>query len=589
MGIQEQDKGNYLRAAQPLDEELQRELDEALGDVSLGDILAAEEAAERAKRAERAEEKRAAQKAQEAQGARQQDATGDERPARQPSRGVRIGKVTAVVGEDVFVDFGSKSQGVLPVRQFEDEPLPKPGDAVEVTIEGYDPSEGLLLLSRKGAVLAATWDSIERGQVVEARITGHNKGGLEVSINGVPAFMPVSMIEMTRVEDLAQYVNRKLTCEIMEIDYSRQSVIVSRRSVLQRELEQARQQTLASLEEGKTVTGVVRSLMPYGAFVDLGGVDGLVHISDISHRRLDDPAQVLTEGQQVQVKVLKIDREENRISLGIKQAMPDPWEGAAARYPADSLTTGRISRLADFGAFVELEEGVEGLIPLGEMTFERRIRKADEVVNAGDVVRVRVLAVEPDRRRISLSLKRAGDDPWIGASVRWPAESIVEGVVRRLETFGAFVELTPGVDGLVHISELAEGRVRAVSDVVKEGQTVQAKVLSVDEERRRISLSIRQLVTMPQYTGPAGLDYAAAGPAGDQPGQGAGAAGAGDIGGPGAGAAEASAGTPGAAAAASAKSEKGGKGAKVGRAAMSRFPAADLHAKRKRPLKGGLD
>jgi len=246
--------------------------------------------------------------------------------------------------------------------------------------------------------------------------------------------------------------------------------------------------------------------MPYGAFVDIGGVDGLLHVRDMGHGRVEKPEDVVSIGQQLELKILKIDPAEKKISLGLKQAMPDPWDDAPTNWPVDSIVTGRVTKLMDFGAFVALTEGVEGLIPISEFSFDRRISHPKEMLNENDVVKVRVISVETDRRRIGLSLKRLGDDPWQGASVRWPADSACEGVVTRLTDFGAFVELAPGVEGLVHISELAEQRVHNVTEIVTEGQTVQAKVLDVDEDRRRISLSIKQIAAMPDYTGPESAD-----------------------------------------------------------------------------------
>jgi small subunit ribosomal protein S1 len=415
--------------------------------------------------------------------------------------GVRHGRVIAVQGDDIFVDMGGKSQGVIAAEQFDDEDLPAVGDTIEVTIERYDSADGLLILSRKGAVQAATWQNLEEGQIVEGRVTGHNKGGLELDINGIPGFMPISQIELFRVEELAPYVNRRLPCEVTEVRRSEKSVIVSRRDLLRREEEEMRQRTYETLAEGQTVKGVVKTIMPYGAFVDIGGIDGLLHIGDMSHARVEDPKDVVKEGQTIEVMVLKIDRDTRKIGLGLKQIMPDPWADAANKWPAETIVTGRVTRLMDFGAFVELEPGVEGLIPISEMSFERRIHHPREVVNEGDVVKVLVLQVDEEARRIGLSLKRTGDDPWVGASVRWPVDGLVSGTVKRIADFGAFVELAPGVEGLVHVSELSDQRVRMVSDVVREGQTVQAKVLDVDEERRRISLSIKQAVSVPEYTG----------------------------------------------------------------------------------------
>jgi small subunit ribosomal protein S1 len=249
------------------------------------------------------------------------------------------------------------------------------------------------------------------------------------------------------------------------------------------------------------VRGTVKTLMPYGAFVDIGGIDGLLHVRDMAFSRVEKPEDIVKTGDQLELKVLRVDREARRISLGLKQVMPDPWTQAPHKYPADSLVTGRVTRLEDFGAFVELEPGVEGLVPISEMSFERRIRHPSEVIKIGDVIQVRVISLDLERHRISLSLKRVGDDPWKGASVRWPAGAIVKGTVKRLSEFGAFVELATGVEGLVHISELSGTHVRQVSDVVREGQSVDVKVLEVDEDRRRISLSIRKVAESPEYTG----------------------------------------------------------------------------------------
>jgi len=441
-----------------LDDVLQREIEDALGDMSLDDILAAE----------------------------------DGRGQRGPS-GLRRGRVIAIDRDDIFVDLGGKSQGVLPARQFEDEPLPKVGDVVEVLVERYDANEGLLILSREGALKVAAWDTLEVGQVVEGVVTGYNKGGLELKINGIAAFMPISQIELFRVENLAPYVQQKLRCRVSEIDRRDERLIVSRRDLLEEEAAVLREQLYQSLSEGKVVKGVVKTVMPYGAFVDIGGVDGLLHVSDMSYKRVEDPREIVQEGKAVEVMVLKVDRENRRISLGLKQVMPDPWTDAELKWPVDAVVTGRITRLADFGAFVELEEGVEGLIPIGEILYGKRISHPREVLHENETVKVRVLSVDPAQRRISLSVKQTEDDPWTGASVRWPADATVEGTVTRVTNFGAFVELSRGVEGLVHISELSDQRVRAVTDVVKPGDVVRARVISVDEEGRRIGLSLKAL------------------------------------------------------------------------------------------------
>ena len=462
-----------FRPPEQLDPELRRELDEALGDMSLEELMDAE--------------------------------TASPPPAGSPDspsvEGVRRGRVIAIQGDDIFVDMGGKSQGFLPASQFEDEPLPELGAEIEVTIERYDQQDGLLMLSRKGAVLRATWETLEEGQIVEGRVTGHNKGGLELTIAGIRAFMPISQIEIFRVEELADYDNQRLQCQVVEIDRRDENVIVSRRALLELEAERKREELWETIAEGQIVRGVVRSVLPYGAFVDIGGADGLLHVSDMAHARVASPESIVTPGEQIEVKVLKVDRDGQKISLGLKQTLPDPWLAVESKWAVDEIVTGRVTRLVDFGAFVELTPGVEGLIPLSELSYER-VRRTGEVVSEGETVRVRVLTVDGEARRIGLSLKRAGDDPWIGASVRWAEGAVVEGRITRIADFGAFVELTQGIEGLVHISELADGFVRAVGDVAREGDRVKVKVLSVDEAAQRISLSVKQAAESPDYTGP---------------------------------------------------------------------------------------
>ncbi len=458
-----------VRRGEQIDDELQHELDDALGSLSIDSLID--------------------------YGSQPSVQSSDS-----PAEGVKRGTVVAIHGDDIFVDLGGKSQGVLPAQQLEKKPLPEVGDTIDVTIEGYNSRDGLLELSIKGAVMAATWEKLEEGQIVEGRVTGHNKGGLEMDINGIKAFMPISQVETFRVEDLGPYTNTRIRCEVTEVRRGEKTVVVSRRSLVYQEEREEKERRFETLEEGEICKGVVKTIMPYGAFVDIGGVDGLVHVSDMSWSRVEKPEEFLKEGQTVDVMVVKIDRDERKVGLSMKKVQADPWNDAAAKWPAGDLVTGRVTRLAEFGAFVELEPGVEGLIPMSEMSFERRVRHASEVINAGDMAKVRVLSVDPDARRIGLSLKRVGDDPWVGASVRWPEGSAVEGTVCKIAEFGAFVELAPGVEGLIHISELSNERVRMVSDVVREGDQVKAKVTQVDEEKRRIGLSIRQLSETVEYT-----------------------------------------------------------------------------------------
>jgi small subunit ribosomal protein S1 len=461
---------NIFRPADDVDtdEALQRELDEALGDASLTDLM---------------------------------DAAEENKPKRRSSSAgsdIQSGAVLAIQDDAILIELSAKAQGLLPSKQFEGEGMPAEGDVVEFTVEGYNNNDGLWMLSREGAILAATWETIEVGKTVEGRVTGHNKGGIELDVNGIEAFMPVSQIErFGGVEDMSQYVGQKLECKIVEIDTSRanNSLLLSRRALLDAQAEQDKEALFETLQEGDIVQGVVRNIMPYGAFVDIGGADGLLHVRDMSHARVEKPEDVVSMGQELELSVLKVDREEKKIALGLKQAMPDPWEAASVQFPVGDIVSGRIVKLMDFGAFVELTPGVEGLIPISELTFERRINHPKEIVNEGDVTKIRVMSVDMDRKRISLSLKQVGDDPWVGAAVRWAPDSIIEGVVTREADFGAFVQLTPGVEGMIHISELSEQRINRVGEVAREGETIKAKVLSVDEEARRISLSVKQLTS----------------------------------------------------------------------------------------------
>ena len=460
-----QQEDNTFRPEQQLDDDIQQQIEQALGDASIFDLLDAEERALR----------------------------------RTGKQNIQKGTVVAVHNDDVFVDIGGKSQGILPAKQFEGE-IPKPGEQVEVVVEQYKPDEGLVLLSLPGAVKDADWDTLEVGQIVEGVVTGHNKGGLELKINGIRAFMPISQIEMFQVDDLHPYVNQKLKCQVIEIDKANKNLVVSRRFVLERELAEKRQKLIDELYEGKTVEGIVKNIMPYGAFVDIGGLDGLLHVRDMSHRRVDDPNEIVHPGQKLELVVLKFDKEEQKLSLGLKQIKPDPWKNVLEKYQPGAVITGRISKLENFGAFVELEEGIEGLIPIGEITYERRIKHPSEILKTGEIVKVKVMQVDPQRKRMSLSIKQVGDDPWLGASVRWPVDSVIEGTVTKITDFGAFVQIAAGVEGLVHISEISDKKIRTPADVLKIGEKVKAKVLSVDEENRRISLSIKQLSSAADYS-----------------------------------------------------------------------------------------
>jgi small subunit ribosomal protein S1 len=329
------------------------------------------------------------------------------RPKGEPAEPTRkIGKVMSVHGPDVFIDVpGGRSQGVLPVMQFPEGP-PAVGTEVEIHIEGYDSANGLLLLSRKGAAVEADWASVAGGMTVEARVTATNKGGLEVDVNGIRGFMPISQIELFRVENVEGYVNQRLLCQVVEVNPTERNLVVSRRALLDKEREEQREKLWGEIAEGQVRTGIVRSVREFGAFVDLGGADGLLHVSEMSWNRVQDPTTVVQPGQSVKVVVLKVDREKRKMSLGLKQLQASPWDAVDLKYPHSTVVKGKVTRLADFGAFVELEPGVEGLIHISELAPQRVWRVAD-IVQEGQEVQVMILSIDKEKRRMSLSLKAA--------------------------------------------------------------------------------------------------------------------------------------------------------------------------------------
>lgn len=329
-----------------------------------------------------------------------------QKPPAGPDQGRKKARVMAVHGNDVFLDVpGGRTQGILPLTQFP-EGAPVVGSEVEVHIEGYDADNGLLLLSRKGAAVQADWSSVAPGMIVEARVTATNKGGLEVNVNGIRGFMPISQIDLYRVEDTEQFVNQRLRCMVTEVNAEERNLVVSRRDLLEKEREEARAKLWQELAEGQIREGTVRSVRDFGAFVDLGGVDGLLHISEMSWSRVQDANQVVQPGQLVKVVVLKVDRERQKVSLGLRQLTPSPWDSVDMNYPPNSVAKGKVTRLMDFGAFVELEPGVEGLVHISELA-PQRVRRVADVVQVGQEVRVMVLSVDRNQRRMSLSLKAA--------------------------------------------------------------------------------------------------------------------------------------------------------------------------------------
>jgi small subunit ribosomal protein S1 len=403
------------------------------------------------------------------------------------------GRIIEIRGSDVFVDIGGKAEAFLKIDEFAEDQPPRPGERHTFIVQGIDRESGLTRLSLRAAKLEADFETLQVGDIIEARVTGINLGGLELLAKNARAFMPKSHVALERVEDFAPYIGRKLECQITEVDRRGRAFVVSRRRILERQRDEMRQELKYSLAEGQTRTGIVRRLADFGAFVDLGGVDGLVHISDMSHGRIRHPSEAVKVGDQVEVQVLKIDLVRDRISLGMKQLTPDPWDVAEGNYRVGETVDGRVVKLMDFGAFVELEPGIEGLIPISELSWTQRVRHPKELLAEGDSVRVAVLAIDVRKRKITLSLKALGQDPWLGVEQRYQPDSVVSGAVTRLTGFGAFVQLEDGIEGLLHVSEMGDKRVRRPDSVAKEGDVLSVRIKSIDVEQRRISLSLRQL------------------------------------------------------------------------------------------------
>ncbi len=406
------------------------------------------------------------------------------------------GTVIAVSADSVYLDIGFKTEGILPLADFQNEAV-KPGDKLPVTIKGRDP-EGYYQLTRGRMERPRDWSALEKAfnekVAIAGTVTGVVKGGLSVDV-GVRAFMPASRSGVREAAELEKLVGQEIRCRIIKLDVTDEDVVVDRRAVAEEEERAAKERRFAEIKEGDTVHGEVRSVTDYGAFVDIGGVDGLLHVGDISWGRVSRPADVLSPGQQIEAKVLKVDSERRRIALGLKQFQPDPWDSAAERYRQGERVRGVVSRLADFGAFVELEPGIEGLIHLSEMSWSKKARKPGDVVKAGESVEAVILAVNAGERRIALGLKQALGDPWAEVTRKFPVGSVIEGPVTSLTKFGAFVQLADGLEGMIHISDItAEKRLNHPGDMLRVGQPVRAQVLEIDTEKRRLHLGMKQLL-----------------------------------------------------------------------------------------------
>lgn len=407
---------------------------------------------------------------------------------------VKRGRITRVGKDDVLVDFGGKSQGVCSILSFEGQPEPVVGAEMDFQVQKYDPEEGILVLSLKGAVSSnVTLENLEVGQVVECVVTGKNKGGLECEVKGMRAFMPAGQVEIFHVPDLAVFIGQKLNAEVTKFEREARNIVLSRRNILEREREANKTKMLAELGEGQIRRGVVRSVMEYGAFVDLGGIDGLLHVSEMSFQRVRKPGDIVKSGDVVDVKVIRIDKETGKLSLSLRQARgTDPWADASSKYGSGTQVTGRVAKVENFGCFIEVEEGVEGLLPVSEMSYTR-IRHPSDLLKEGDTVKLVVLTCDTTARKMSFSLKQAGVDPWKQVHTKYSTDSTVDGKVTRVVDFGAFVELEAGLEGLIHISEVSDKRVKSAGDVVKPGQEVKVRILEINSDARRMSLSLRRV------------------------------------------------------------------------------------------------
>ncbi|MGI9101613.1 MAG: 30S ribosomal protein S1 [Terriglobales bacterium] len=425
-----------------------------------------------------------------------------QKAARQEGRRQLEGVVVSVKADSVYLDIGYKTEGILPLAAFKAGEEPKRGDKFPVSVKGRDP-DGYYQLSRSRVELPKDWPALERAFTERATIMGTVtavvKGGLSVDV-GVRAFMPASRSGARDAAEMEKLVGQEIRCRIIKLDVADEDVVVDRRAVGEDDERAAKQRRFEELKEGDTVQGAVRSLTDYGAFVDIGGADALLHVGEISWSRVNKPADALSVGQEIQAKIISIDSGKRRVAISLKQLQPHPWDAAAGKHRVNDRVRGTVTRIVDFGAFVELEPGVEGLIHISELSWTKRVKRVSEVVKQGDTVDAVVLAVNPAERRISLGLKQALGDPWAEAPQKFCPGTVVEGPVTSLTNFGAFVQLAEGLEGMIHVGNIsAEKRINHPKDVLSVGQVVRAQVLEIDPERRRIALGIKQLA-------PSGLD-----------------------------------------------------------------------------------
>lgn len=419
-----------------------------------------------------------------------------------PGKLVR-GKIVGYAGDDVVIEVGLKSEGLIPKEEFEGMDI-KPGDMVDVLLEDLEGETGLIQLSKRRADRMMAWqrivDTTKEGDVVEGMVTKKIKGGLLVDI-GVPVFLPASQVDIRRPGEVGDFIGRKVRAEILKIDLERKNIVISRRKLIETERDSAKKRLLDTLKEGDTVHGEVKNIADFGAFVDLGGIDGLLHITDMSWGRINHPSELLKMGQRIEVRVLNIDREKEKIALGLKQKEASPWEEIERKYPVGSRVHGSVVNIMSYGAFVRLEDGIEGLVHISEMSWTRRVNHPSEMVQPDQPVDVVVLEINKDKQEISLGMKQIEVNPWELVGEKYPPGTMIEGKVRNLANYGAFVEIEPGIDGLLHISDMSwTKKVTHPNEVLKKGDTVRCVVLEVERDKQRISLGVKQLTEDPWLT-----------------------------------------------------------------------------------------
>lgn len=415
------------------------------------------------------------------------------------------GKIIELIGDDeAVIDIGYKSEGRVKLNEWEGEAPPQVGDAVEVLLEDMDDATGEIILSRRKAHRLRAWEKViskhKEGDVVSGRVTRKIKGGLLVDI-GVNVFLPASQVDIRRPADIADYIDQEIRCVILKIDESRRNIVVSRRKLIETEREAQKKKLLSEIVIGELRKGVVKNIAEFGAFVDLGGIDGLLHITDMSWGRIGHPSELVKIDDEIEVVVLNVDKEREKIALGLKQKSPSPWEGVPERYPVGTRLIGEVVNVMTYGAFVKLEEGIEGLVHISEMSWTKRINHPNELVQIGDKIEVVVLGINKEKQEISLGMKQTQTNPWDQVAAKYPTGTMVEGTVRNLTNYGAFIEIEEGIDGLLHISDMSWTRkIGHPNEVLEKGQRISCQVLSVDQERKRIALGLKQLKSDPWET-----------------------------------------------------------------------------------------